>query len=169
MVQLTRLLYWSPRRRRAARRRGGRRRVVSEQYGRARQRATNVQLLVEEKLRPLGVLALRRRHDAGAAPSATPLLALRHRRRSSPSAASTCVARGFTWLHLPIVHASVLVALAALDVWLFGVHGIAGGLRARDLQPGAAARVLALGRRRDRVPRDRPRERVPLRRRHGPA
>src|SRR3954447_9345666 len=85
--------------------------------------ADNVAFLAERKLRPLGVLAL----PDGTTPELekrAPLLALRHRRPLLCERAVNSGARLFTWLHVPVVALVVLLALAAFDVWLFGVHGI---------------------------------------------
>src|SRR3954447_10267720 len=101
--------------------------AVSERFGRSVS-PDSVQFLVERKLRPLGVLAL----EDGSTPELpkrAPVMALRHRRPLVPEGAVNVIARGFTWVHTPPVLALVLLALAAFDVWLFGIHGIAGGLR----------------------------------------
>ena len=34
-----------------------------------------------------------------------------------------------TWLHAPLAQIPLLLAVVAFDVWLFGFHGVAGGLR----------------------------------------
>ena len=57
-------------------------------------------------------------------------MALRHRRPLISERYVNLVARGFTWLHRLPVLVMLLLALAGFDAWLFGVHGIAGGLRA---------------------------------------
>src|SRR4051812_14048526 len=114
---------------------------VSEHYGR-NVSAQSVGFLVEERLRPLGVLAL----EDGTTPELTkraPVMALRHRRPLVPERAVNVIARGFTWLHRRPVLALVLLALAAFDVWLFGIHGIAGGLRSVLYHPLLLLGVLA--------------------------
>src|SRR3954467_4863387 len=101
--------------------------AVSERFGRSVS-PDSVQFLVDKKLRPLGVLAL----EDGTTPELpkrAPVMALRHRRPLVPERAVNGIARGFTWLHRPPVLALVLLALGAFDAWLFGIHGIAGGLR----------------------------------------
>jgi putative peptide zinc metalloprotease protein len=101
--------------------------AVTERYGRA-VNAENVEFLIGEKLRPLGVLA-----DAdGSSPQrkkASPLLALRMRREVVPEATVQRVARLFAPLFWPPVLVGVLAALLAFDAWLFLSHGVAGGLR----------------------------------------
>jgi putative peptide zinc metalloprotease protein len=107
--------------------------AVTERYGRA-VNAENVEFLIDEKLRPLGVLA-----DAdGSSPQrkkASPLLALRLRREVLPEGAVNRIARLFTPLFWPPVTAGVLLALAAFDAWLFFSHGVAGGLRHALYEP----------------------------------
>src|SRR3954453_11316346 len=114
---------------------------VSERYGR-RVSAKSVGFLVETKLRPLGVLAL----EDGTPPELpkrAPVMALRHRRPLVPERAVNVIARGFTWLHRTPVLALVLLALGSFDVWLFGIHGIAGGLRSVLYPPVLLLGVLA--------------------------
>ena len=96
-------------------------------------------------------------------------MALRHRRPLVPERAVNVDRRArFTWLHRRPCCSRVLLALAALDAWLFGIHGIAGGMRAVLYNPMLLLGVLALDRRRHRVPRDRPRQRVPATAARGP-
>jgi putative peptide zinc metalloprotease protein len=112
--------------------------VVGEQYGR-RVSSRNVRYVVERKLRPLGVLALAD-GTTPELPKREPVMALRHRKPIVPESYVNGVARAFTWLHRPPIQIVVLLALATFDAWLFGVHGIAGGLRAILYSP-----VLLLG------------------------
>lgn len=106
---------------------------VSASFGR-RVSAGNIQVLVEKKLRPLGVLA-----DAdGSSPELEkpdPLLALKFRAALVPERAVQAVTTVFRPLFLPPVMIVVLAALAALDVWLFGIHGIGQGVREAVYQP----------------------------------
>src|SRR3954447_24213184 len=112
--------------------------AVSERFGRSVS-SDSVQFLVDRKLRPLGVLAL----EDGSTPELpkrAPVMALRHRRPLVPERGVNVVARGLTWLHRPLVLGLVLLALAGFDVWLFCIHGVAGGVRAVLYSP-----VLLLG------------------------
>jgi putative peptide zinc metalloprotease protein len=111
---------------------------VSPRYGR-RVSAANVQSLADRKLRPLGILALAD-GTTPVLPKRAPVMALRHRRPLVPERGVNVLARGFQWLHRPLVLAAVLLGLAALDVWVFWIHGVAGGLRAVLYRP-----VLLLG------------------------
>ena len=150
--------------RRAARPRGGRRRR-QRAVRPARQRRATSSSSSSEKLRPLGVLAQRRRQHARAAASARRCWRCATAGRCSPSAAPTRAARLSPGCTRRSSQCRVLLAIAAFDVWLFGIHGVAGGLRAALYSPGLLLARAALRRRRHRVPRARPRERVPLRRR----
>ena len=114
--------------------------VVSERCGRTVS-PDNVRVIAERKLRPLGVLAL----ADGSTPvleKRAPVMALRHRRPLLSERAVNAGARLFTWLHRPLVTVAMLGAVAAFDVWLFGVHGIAGGLRSAIYNPVLLLAVL---------------------------
>ena len=103
--------------------------------------AENVALLADKKLRPMGVLALR----DGTTPELKkrePLMALRHRKPLLPEGVVNAGARLFTWLHRPAVTLTVLFAVAAFDAWLFGVHGIAAGLRSALYNPTLLLAVI---------------------------
>src|SRR5215212_8382249 len=115
--------------------------VVSEDYGK-RVSGDSVRHLVERKLRPLGVLALAD-GTTPELPKRERVMALRHRRPLIPERTVNAVARGFTWLHRPPVLLLVLLALGGLDAWLFGIHGIAGGLRAVLYNPMLLLGVMA--------------------------
>src|SRR5215211_5789648 len=108
-------------------------RHVSARCGRALS-ADNIAFLAERRLRPLGVLALAEGTTARL-PKREPVAALRHRRPLLSERTVNAGARLLTWLHLPAMTAVVLLALAAFDVWLFGFHGIAGGLRHAIYEP----------------------------------
>jgi putative peptide zinc metalloprotease protein len=114
---------------------------VSGQTGRPVS-ADNIAVIAEKKLRPLGVLAL----ADGTTPEVEkrePLMALRHRKPLLSERVVNGGARLFTWLHLPFPTVAVLLAVAAFDYWLFGVHGIAGGLRSVIYNPELLLAVLA--------------------------
>jgi putative peptide zinc metalloprotease protein len=115
--------------------------AVSERCGR-KVTADNAVFLAERKLRPLGVLAL----ADGTTPALdkrAPLMALRHRKPLLSERTVNAGARALTWLHLPFVAVPVVLTLVALDVWLFGVHGVAGGLRSALYNPVLLLAVLA--------------------------
>jgi putative peptide zinc metalloprotease protein len=133
MVQLTRLLYL------VAEACDGRRDVqavataVSARYGR-RVSAGNVLHLAEQQLRPLGVLA-QADGTTPELPKRLGLLSLRHRRPLLRSRPVNVLAVAFAWLHLRPLKWLLLAALLAFDAWLFGVHGIAAGLRTVLYEP----------------------------------
>lgn len=99
--------------------------LVSADLGRTLT-ADQVRYLITEKLMPLGIVA-----DQGAPaapPTASPLLALRARGTLLPEHAANIagtVLRPLFWW--PVV-AAVVVAIGAVDYWLFAVHGLSGGI-----------------------------------------
>jgi putative peptide zinc metalloprotease protein len=101
--------------------------LVSEDLGRSLN-AEQVRYLITAKLLPLGVLAA---GDAAPAapPTASPLLSLRARGTLLPeraaNAAGTLLRPLFRW---PVVIA-VIAAVAAVDYWLFAVHGLGAGVQ----------------------------------------
>ena len=100
--------------------------LVSGDLGRSLT-AGQVRYLITAKLLPLGIIA------AGGAPAAppkaSPLFALRARGTLLPgraaNAAGVLLRPLFRW---PVVGA-VAASVAAVDYWLFAVHGLGGGLR----------------------------------------
>jgi putative peptide zinc metalloprotease protein len=100
---------------------------VSEQVGRGLD-AEGVKLLVEKKLRPLGIVA----QADGSTPELQkldPLLALKMKTGVVPERAVAAITTLFRPLFYPPVVAAVLAAFVALDVWLFFFHGVAQSLR----------------------------------------
>ena len=100
---------------------------VTEGFGRGVSE-DNVRVLVETKLRPLGVLAAR---DGSSLKleRPNPLLALNFKTAVVPRRlvnAATTVFHPFFW---PLVVIAAVLGFLALDWWLFFVHGIAQGLR----------------------------------------
>ena len=105
--------------------------------------AANVRTLVEDKLRPLGVLAA----ADGTSPAVDkpdPLLALRFRKAIIPERAAYTVARLFKPLFFPPVILAALITLGAFDAWLFGQHGVAQAFRQSLQAPGFILLVLGL-------------------------
>jgi putative peptide zinc metalloprotease protein len=120
--------------------------AIGEQVGREIKRqvsADNVRVLVEDKLRPLGILA----EADGSSPEAKkldPLLALKFRAAVIPEGASKAVAAVFKPLFLPPVVLAAVVGLGLVDAWLFLEHGIAQGLRETLYQPGMILLVFGV-------------------------
>ncbi|MDX6488029.1 MAG: putative peptide zinc metalloprotease protein, partial [Gaiellaceae bacterium] len=106
---------------------------MSERFGRGVS-AENVQMLVDEKLRPLGVLA----QADGSSPQlekVDPMLALKFRAALVPERVVNAITTVFRPLFLPPVVVAVLAGLVALDVWLFFMHGVAQSARSVLYQP----------------------------------
>jgi putative peptide zinc metalloprotease protein len=100
--------------------------LVSADLGRSLT-ADQVRYLITEKLLPLGIVAAE--GAPAAPPKANPLLALRARGTLLPERATNAAGALLTPLfHWPVV-VSVIVSVAALDYWLFAIHGLGGGLR----------------------------------------
>ena len=104
--------------------------------------ADQVRYLITAKLLPLGVTAA---EDApAAAPKANPLLALRARGTLLPERAANAAGALLTPLFRGPVVVAVLVSVAAVDWWLFAVHGLGGGARQVLRDPVALLIVLGL-------------------------
>jgi putative peptide zinc metalloprotease protein len=87
-----------------------------------------VDVLLDEQLRPLGVVAA----PDGSSPQVEkvdPLLALKFRTKVVPDRLVRAITTIFRPLFLPPVVVVVVLAFVALDAWLFGVHGISQSLR----------------------------------------
>jgi len=109
---------------------------------RRRLTADDVRYLVEERLVPIGVLG-----DAATEQSqvkSDPLLALKLKKAVVPPAVVQSLAALFSPLFFAPVVVGALVALVALDVWLFVFHGVAQSVRSALYQPGVLLLLLAL-------------------------
>lgn len=103
----------------------------------------DVQFLIEQKLRPLGVLKEPDGSDP-VAEKANPLLALRFRLVVSKPELTRALTDPFRWLFKPAVVVAVVVAFAAVVAWvLFGV-GVGGGLRTVLYDPRQLVLIYAL-------------------------
>jgi putative peptide zinc metalloprotease protein len=106
---------------------------VSSEFGR-RLSADNARYLVEEKLQPLGMIAA----EDGPGPElmrAKPVLALKFRVPIMPRGTILALAAVFRPLFLAPVVIAMLAGLAALDIWLFFVHGLVGSAQEVLYQP----------------------------------
>src|SRR5690242_20737512 len=105
--------------------------------------ADNVRQLVDERLRPLGVIA----PADGSEPElqkADPLLALKLRAALVPERVVNAITKIFKPLFfLPVVFL-VLAGLGAMDYWLFFHHGIAQSLRQVLYSPALLMMMLGL-------------------------
>src|SRR5215213_4326498 len=141
VIQLSRLLYLVAEASDGRRDAGEIAGVVSERFGRTVSEE-NVRQLADEKLRPLGVLALAD-GSSPELPKRAPLFALRYRKALCSEGTTNAIARRLTWLHRPFAVLLVLGTLAAFDVWLFGMHGIAPALRSAIYHPALLLAALA--------------------------
>lgn len=111
--------------------------------------AEHVRFLVDEKLRPMGVLA----QADGSSPEMVkpdPFLALKFRAAVIPERASNALGALFQPLFLPVVVVAVIAAFVAADWWVFFEHGVAQSVRQSIEHPGLflplfGAVVLAAG------------------------
>jgi putative peptide zinc metalloprotease protein len=87
-----------------------------------------VETLLEGQLRRLGIVAQRNGVTAEVE-KVDPLLALKFRTKVVPSSVVRALTTVFRPLFWPPVMLAVVAGLAALDAWLFGVHGISQGVR----------------------------------------
>jgi putative peptide zinc metalloprotease protein len=142
VVQLPRLLYL------VAEEADGRSRYdeiaarVTERHGRDVS-AENVSYLVDEKLRPLGILAA----ADGSSPKlkrADPMLALTFRVGVLPDGVVRLIGTSLAPLFWPPIVVAVIGGLVAVDVWLFFVHGLARGARELIYQPAAIVLLYGL-------------------------
>jgi putative peptide zinc metalloprotease protein len=142
VIQLTRLLYLVAEAADGTRDEAAIAQVVSEQFDKTVS-AANIRTLVEDKLRPLGILAA----ADGSSPKMEkpdPLLALKFRKALIPERASMRVASLFKPLFFPPVVLAALVALVAFDFWLFFNHGVAQAFRQSAENPAIVVPVMVL-------------------------
>jgi putative peptide zinc metalloprotease protein len=98
--------------------------LVSDDLGRSLN-ADQVRYLITAKLLPLGILATN--GALRTLPRANPLLALRARGTLLPERAANAVGMFFRPLFRWPVIVAVLVSVAAMDYWVFAVHGLTAG------------------------------------------
>ncbi len=142
MIQLTPLLYLVAKHADGERDEEAIAVAVSEEYGRA-VTADNVRTLVEDKLRPLGVLAA----ADGTSPKLEkpdPLLALKFRKAIISEERCQPIASLFKPLFLTPVVLAVLAGLVAFDIWLFFDHGVAQSFRHALYEPALLLLVVAM-------------------------
>ncbi|MFI9275686.1 hypothetical protein ACIGXM_34015 [Kitasatospora sp. NPDC052896] len=108
--------------------------------------AENIAYLVEQKLRPLGVVAHPAHGTALAAdvPGLDMLVDLRGRGTLLRPRAVRTIARLLARLHHPLVVTLVLAAALGMDFWFFAVHGAVPALLTVLNQPATLLAVLAL-------------------------
>ena len=115
--------------------------LVSADLGRSLT-ADQVRYLITAKLLPLGIVA--DQAAPAAPPKANPLLALRARGTLLSERAANAAGALLTPLFRGPVVVAVVVSVAAVDWWLFAVHGLGGGLRQVLRDPVVLLIVLGL-------------------------
>ncbi|MEY9966622.1 putative peptide zinc metalloprotease protein [Streptacidiphilus sp. MAP12-16] len=91
--------------------------------------AQDIDFLIDRKLQPLGVVAAPGHTRVAAdAPRSDLLLALKGRRTLVAPKAVARIARALSWLHYGPIVVLVLLAAAAMDAWLFLIHGAVSAL-----------------------------------------
>jgi putative peptide zinc metalloprotease protein len=115
---------------------------VSEEFGRTVS-PENIRYLVEERLRPLGVIATAD-GSRPELPRAKPVLALTFRASILPEGPIRALAGFLRPLFLPPVVVAVLAAFVALDLWLFLVHGFGQGARTTVYRPELFLMIFGL-------------------------
>jgi putative peptide zinc metalloprotease protein len=103
----------------------------------------DIEFLVTERLRPLGVLV----RDDGTEPEvkrSNPLLGIRGRARMVSPERTDRIARHFQWLYRPLVLLLVLAAFVATSWYVFVTEGLGAALHDLFNQPGALLAVIAL-------------------------
>jgi putative peptide zinc metalloprotease protein len=116
--------------------------VASEKFGR-RLSARNAKTLVEDKLNPLGVVA---NHDGSEPVLSKPesLLALNLRKGVISPKLVKAITTVFYPMFFPPVILAAVVALGALDWWLFAGHGVAQGVRETVMHPALFLGMMGL-------------------------
>jgi putative peptide zinc metalloprotease protein len=117
-------------------------RRVTDDYGKSVS-ADNVRTLVEDKLRPLGVLADAAGHSPQVEES-DPLLGLKLRRQVLRPGTVRALARLASPAFWPPIVLAVLAGLALVDYWLFFVHGLGQGLRVSVQHPAVFLLVVGV-------------------------
>ncbi|HTU39481.1 MAG TPA: LysM peptidoglycan-binding domain-containing protein [Acidimicrobiales bacterium] len=107
--------------------------------------ADNVDYLVENKLRPLGLVASSSEAPDEALSRSKPLLALRYRTKVIPARFHRTVTAALQFLFWPPAVLLVLSGLLAANVWLFGLHRHALTQAGRQLPFHPALFLLVTG------------------------
>lgn len=104
--------------------------------------AEQVRFLVDEKLRPLGIVAEADGSTQDVA-KPDPFLGLKFRMSVIPERVSNVLGAAFRPLFLPPVVVAVLAAFVAADVWMFGMHGVAQAVRQSIYNPALFLALFA--------------------------
>ncbi|MDX6411786.1 MAG: putative peptide zinc metalloprotease protein [Gaiellaceae bacterium] len=106
--------------------------------------ADNVRQLVDERLRPLGVIASANGTQEPELQKLDPMLALKLKAALVPERVVNAITTVFKPLFFPPVILAVIAGLIALDVWLFAYHGVAQSLREVLYSPALLMLMLGL-------------------------
>ena len=141
-IQLTRLLYLVAEAADGERDAEAMAEVVTAEYGKSVS-ADNIEHLVDNKLRPLGVLTDR---DGSSPPMERPdaLLALKFKTSVVPERFVRTLCVAFKPLFPTLVVVAVLAGLVAFDIWLFFVNGVGEAMRDTLYAPGLILLLFAL-------------------------
>ncbi len=104
--------------------------------------ADQVRYLITAKLLPLGIVA--DQNAPAAPPKASPLLALRARGTLLPERAANAAAALLRPLFRWPVVVTVVASVAAVDYWLFAIHGLGAGVQQVLRDPVSLLAVLGL-------------------------
>jgi putative peptide zinc metalloprotease protein len=105
--------------------------------------AQDVQTLIDEQLRPLGLVAKAPDGESVELGKIDPLLALKFRVAVVPAGLVKSLTTVFRPLFLPPVVVLAVVAILGLDGWLFFVHGVTQSLRHVIYQPALMLMLIA--------------------------
>ena len=100
-------------------------------------------MLIEEKLRPLGIVAQHEDGETIELGKVDPLLALKFRTAVVPDSAVQGVTTIFRPLFLPPVWMLAVLGMLALNGWLLFVHGISQGLRSTIYHPALMLMLIS--------------------------
>ena len=141
VIQMSRLLYLTAAALDGTRDEGAIAEIVSQGLGKILT-PEQARYLITEKLAPLGVLAVD--GAPAAAPTAGQLLTVKARGTLLPDRAAAAAGTLLRPLFRPPVIAAVIAVTAALDWWIFAVHGLGAGLAQVIRDPAALITVFAL-------------------------
>ncbi len=119
---------------------------LAERFSHAIERqvaAADVQMLIDEQLRPLGVVATGSGEESVELHKVDPLLALKFRAAIVPDGAVRSLTTIFRPLFVPVVMLVIVLSFAGLDGWLFFVHGISQSVRHVLYQPALMLLLIA--------------------------
>jgi len=106
--------------------------------------ADDVRFLIDQKLRPLGMVGASDAADGPPLARANPLLALRPRVVCTKPGVTRALTAPFLWLYHPVVLSTALAGFAAVVVWLLAEKGLSSPLHQAFYEPGLILVVWGL-------------------------